>query len=99
MGAEAASLNPYPYEPHNQSIPPLPTLHRHPNPLLHQLGLPSLSLLQPQHYQNMAPLILPQKALGNRTSSDLLAIQVPLPSTPTLDSRTGTPPPQLGTPT
>jgi len=98
MGSEAASLNSHLNEPHNHPIPPLPILDCHPNPLLPQLGLPSFSLLQPQHSQKMALLILPQKDVGNCSSSNLLEIQVSLPSTPTLDSRRGTPGPQLGTP-
>ncbi|OWM77429.1 hypothetical protein CDL15_Pgr016826 [Punica granatum] len=87
MGAEAPTHNPYPHRPlrRGPSAPPLPVLHRRPNPLLPPVGLPPDSL--PQTPATTRPpvglLPLPQEALQVRPPRDLVAEQVPVPAAAT----------------
>ena len=96
MGAKTPSSNPYPNQPHkhNHTTSSLSVLYLQPNPLLPQLGLSSNPMQQvqlnlPFSSPKMGFLSFPEKGLQIWAPTDLMEVQVPIPTASTVDSGKG----------
>ena len=96
MGAKTPSSNPYPNQPHkhNHTNSSLSVLYLQPNPLLPQLGLSSNPMQQvqlnlPFSSPKMGFLSFPEKGLQIWAPTDLMEVQVPIPTASTVDSGKG----------
>lgn len=83
LGAEAPRADSHPNQPNSRAAATLAAIHRHPNPLLLKLELPSAPLpallLVAAAAREMGLVSVHQKGAKIRVAGDLLEVQMPLP--------------------